>query len=90
MGMTMKTMIIEREVGRKGQVVIPKDIRKLLGLQEGNRKVLFEVEDNEVKLKRKNNSKKILQKFFTIARTKGKDLTLKDLKKIEEESYDLP
>ena len=83
-------MIIEREIGKKGQVVIPKDIRKLLGLQQGNNRIIFEIEDNEIKLKRKDSSKKILQKFFTIARTEGKDLTIKDLKKIEEESYDLP
>lgn len=88
--MTFDFMIMEREIGKKGQVVIPKDIRQLLGLEKENSKVIFEVEDNEVKLKRKDDPKKILQKFFTIARTRGKDLTLKDLKKIEEESYDIP
>jgi hypothetical protein len=30
-----------------------------------------------------------IEEFFTITRTEGKDLTLKDLKKIEDESYDL-
>jgi len=34
--------------------------------------------------------KKFLEEFFTIARTKGKDITLKEIRKIEDESYDLP
>ena len=84
-----------REIGEKGQVVIPKDIRDMLNLKRGS-KISFEVErtgDNlgEVKIMpEKESQDDNLKEFFMIARTKGKDLTLKDLKKIEEQSYDLP
>lgn len=80
-------MIIEREVGEKGQVVIPKDIRNLLGLHKGN-KVVFEIKNKEIKIKPKVSTKDFLEEFFNIARTE-KNITLKDIKKIEEEMYDL-
>lgn len=82
-------MIIRRTIGEKGQVVIPRDIRKLLGLREKSN-VIFEVLGSEVTIKPEQDTKKFLEEFFTIARTKSRDLTLKDLKKIKEESYDLP
>ena len=83
-------MEIIREIGEKGQVVIPKDIREMLRIKD-NDKIIFKVKESEVIIKRKDeNVDKFLEEFFTIARTKGKDLTLKDLKKIEDESYDLP
>ncbi len=81
-------MIIKRQLGEKGQVVIPKDIRDALGLREGG-EVIFEVVNNEVKIKKEEKIEEFLQEFFSIARLK-KNLTLVDLKKIEEESYDLP
>jgi len=81
-------MIITRQIGEKGQVVIPRDIRIMLNLQAGSN-VIFEVEKQEVRLKKKKDEKKILEEFFTIARN-GKDITLEDIKRIEEKSYDLP
>ncbi|MEK6878989.1 MAG: AbrB/MazE/SpoVT family DNA-binding domain-containing protein [Nanoarchaeota archaeon] len=80
-------MIIKREIGEKGQIVIPKDIRRHLGLNAGT-SVIFEVKDNEVIMK-KENPKEILEKFFTAIKKK-KNITLEELRKIEEESYDLP
>jgi antitoxin PrlF len=41
-------------VTRKGQVTIPADIRRALGIKEGD-KVAFVVEDNQVKLARKGS-----------------------------------
>ena len=81
-------MIIRREIGEKGQVVIPKDIREFLKLRSGSN-VIFEIEKDEVKLKPEEDINEFLEEFFTIARTKGKNLTLKDIRKLEEESYDL-
>lgn len=79
-------MIIKRLIGEKGQVVIPNDIRKMLNLQKGN-EVIFEVGNGEVKIK-KEYPQKFLDEFFSAAKT-GKNITLKDIKKIEDESYDL-
>jgi antitoxin PrlF len=42
------------KVTRKGQVTIPAEIRKALGIKEGD-KVAFVVEDNQVKLTRKGS-----------------------------------
>jgi antitoxin PrlF len=41
-------------VTRKGQVTIPAEIRKALGIKEGD-KVAFVLEDNQVKLTRKGS-----------------------------------
>jgi len=81
-------MIIKRPLGEKGQIVIPKDIRRMLGLQSGEN-VVFEVRSDDVRIKKEEDVKEFLKKFFSIARSE-RNLTLKDLKKIEEESYDLP
>jgi len=81
-------MIIKRPLGEKGQVVIPKDIREMLKIRSGEN-VVFEIENNEVKLKKEEDAKKFLEEFFTIIKKK-KNITLEELKKIEDESYDLP
>lgn len=77
-----------REIGEKGQVVIPVDIRHLLGLMPKQR-VVFEVQDTEVTIKQEQTPEEFLNDFLNVPKLK-KPLTLKDLKKIEEESYDLP
>lgn len=77
-----------REIGEKGQVVIPKDIRELLGVRP-KQKIVFEIENAEVKIKPEDNVDKFLKEFFKYKK-KGRSLTLKDLKKLEDESYDLP
>ncbi|MEK6896501.1 MAG: AbrB/MazE/SpoVT family DNA-binding domain-containing protein [Nanoarchaeota archaeon] len=81
-------MEIVREVGKKGQVVIPKDIRLLLGIRE-KQQIVFEVKNNEVRIKPQQNPKEWLKNFLKY-RKKGKELTLGELRRIEEESYDLP
>lgn len=81
-------MIVKRQLGEKGQVVIPRDIRQILGLRS-RENVVFEVRSNDVIIKKDEDVKDFLKKFFSIARSE-KNLTLKDLKMIEEESYDLP
>mgnify|MGYP001619428923 CR=1 len=81
-------MIIRRQLGEKGQVVIPKDIRDMLRLREGE-EVVFEVVNNEVKIKPEQDPEEFLEDFLNVPKPK-KNLTLKDLREIEEESYDLP
>ncbi len=56
-------MRIERELGVKGQVVIPKDIRKLLSLRQGQ-KVVFEVHNHEVVIKAEQDADAFLKDFF--------------------------
>ena len=83
-------MEIIRETNEKGQIVIPIDIRKMLKIKSRD-KIVFKIKDNEVIIKKKeNDAERILEEFFTIARTKNKNLSLKDLKSMEEESYELP
>jgi len=81
-------MIIKRSLTEKGQLVIPKDMREYLKWRN-KQEVVIELNNDSVVIK-KENSDDILEKFFTIARTKGKNITLEELKKIEDESYDLP
>ncbi len=73
-------MIIKREIGEKGQVVIPKDIREYLGLDIGVN-ILFEVRDNEVVLKKEENAEKFLDDFLNVPKIKKK-IDVKGLKKM--------
>lgn len=81
-------MKIIREIGKKGQVVIPKDIRKFLGLKEGQ-KVVFEAREEEVVIKPEQDPDEFLEEFFNIPKPK-KNITLKEIKKDLDEKYDLP
>lgn len=83
-------MEIVRQLKPKGIIVIPSDLRQQLNLNDYD-KLSFNKEGNKITIEKKQEDKmKFLEEFFTIARTKGKDITLKELKKIEDESYDLP
>ncbi len=81
-------MIIRREMGEKGQVVIPKDIRELLSLRARS-KVIFEIENNEVKLKPEKTAEEIVEDFLNVPKLKKK-LTTKQMKELLEEQYELP
>lgn len=81
-------MMIRRKIGEKGQVVIPVDVRKFLRLRNGE-DVVFEVVGNEVKM-RKENDLHVLEEMFDLAKDSRREITLEDLRKIEDESYDLP
>lgn len=78
-------MIIKREIGEKGQVVIPKDIREYLGLDVGAN-ITFEARDNEVVIKKEKNPVEIVEDFFNTPKIKKK-LSTKELKEIYEEQY---
>ena len=81
-------MRIEREIGEKGQVVIPKDIRKYLGLRKG-KKVVFEFRNKEVIIKPEQDPEEFLNDFLNVPKLK-KGLKIKDIKKTLEEQYELP
>ena len=79
-------MIIRREIGEKGQVVIPKDIREFLGLKERER-IVFEVKDNKVMLKKEQTPEEFLKDFLDVPNKKKRGST-KKLKEIYEEQYE--
>jgi len=81
-------MIIKRQIGEKGQVVIPKDIREYLKLKYGSN-LIFEIKGKEVTIKPEEEAKDFIKEFLK-HRKKGKSITLEEIKKIEDESYDLP
>ncbi|MBU1252695.1 MAG: AbrB/MazE/SpoVT family DNA-binding domain-containing protein [Nanoarchaeota archaeon] len=82
-------MIIKRPLGEKGQVVIPKNIRTLFNLRKGEN-IIFEVNDNNVTIKpeKKEDIKNFLDEFFNSV--SKENITLEDIRKAEDESYDLP
>ncbi len=78
-------MIIKREIGEKGQIVIPKDIREYLGLDFGVN-ITFEVKDNEVIIRKEKSPIEIVEDFFNIPKLKKK-VSIKEIKEKYEEEY---
>ncbi len=71
-------MIIKREISEKGQIVIPKDIREYLGLKE-REKVIFEIKNNEVVLKKEQTSEEFLKDFLDVPKLKRPKKTIKEM-----------
>lgn len=78
-------MIMKRQIGEKGQIVIPKDVRKMFKINSGTT-LTIEVEGDSIILKKEQDPEEFLKDFLDVPKPK-KNLTLKDLKKIEYESY---
>jgi AbrB family looped-hinge helix DNA binding protein len=78
-------MKIKREIGEKGQVVVPRDIRRHLGLEVGV-SVTFEVEGNQIIIRKEKDAIEIVKDFFDTPRLKGK-VSVSDLKAGYEEQY---
>lgn len=78
-------MIIKREIGEKGQVVIPKDLRNLLGLKKGG-KIIFEIKDKEIRIKSEQNPVEFVNDFLNVPKLK-KRLNQKEIKNIMLEQY---
>jgi len=71
-------MIIRREIGEKGQVVIPKDIREFLGLGI-KEDVVFEVRGNEVVLKKEQVAEEFLKDFLNVPKIKRGKKIIKEM-----------
>lgn len=80
-------MIIRRPIGEKGQVVIPKDIREMLGLRAGG-EVVFEITRDEIRIKKEQEPEEFLKDFLNVHRPK-KPLTTKDIKRELEERHEI-
>ncbi len=72
-------MSLIARVSRRYQVVIPKEIRKALGIKEGDR-VVFEIEGDEIRIRK-------LRNFLELEGSlKGKPLSPKEVRnRVEEE-----
>ncbi len=76
--------MIEKKVLKKGQVVIPKDIRDLLGLHEGD-KVKIDLEGDTIKIKKE---KKVSSKLQDIAEKHDKELSVGEIKEQLKRRYE--
>ena len=78
-------MEIERTISKKGQIVIPKDVRDYLGLKSGS-EVVFVVKGNVVVLKPRIPPRKFVEEFTNVGK-KLKKLDMKRIKKTLEMEY---
>ena len=81
-------MHIKREVGEKGQVVIPKDVREFLNIKPGSR-VVFEVREGEAVIKPEKTGKEFVEYFCKTSKKLKKSPTIKELKKMIDEQYEI-
>ncbi len=81
-------MQMKREVGEKGQIVLPKDIREYLNIKPGS-KVSFEIKGGDVVIKPLKTGKEFVEYFCTTSKKLKKPLTIKEIKKTLEGQYDL-
>ncbi|MBI4174374.1 MAG: AbrB/MazE/SpoVT family DNA-binding domain-containing protein [Candidatus Aenigmarchaeota archaeon] len=80
-------MLMRRNVGEKGQVVLPKDVRDYLGIKPGS-EVVFELRDREIVIKPRQSGKEFLEDFLNVPKLK-KPVTAREIKKTTEEQYEL-
>jgi len=67
---------MKRPIGEKGQVVIPRDIRKLLNLKS---EVIFEVKENSVIMKAEQTPEDFLKDFLDVPKVKRSSKTIKEM-----------
>ncbi len=64
-------MIVRRRVGPRGQVVIPKDLRRHLGVEPGSQ-VIFEVRGEEVVMKPGKAPENAVEEYVSVITSKLK------------------
>ncbi len=80
-------MIIKRELGEKGQVVIPKDIREMLKLKKGE-KIIFEIEEDEILIKKEQDPEEFLRDFLNVPGKLKRIPKIREIKKTILEQYE--
>jgi AbrB family looped-hinge helix DNA binding protein len=73
-------MAFRREVGQKGQVVIPVDIRRMLGIKSGEY-IVFELSGSSATIKAEQMPEKAIEEFVNVPKLKKK-LSAKELKEV--------
>lgn len=73
---------IHTTLTRKGQVTVPAEIRRALGLKEGD-KVLFTMEDGTVQLARTGS---VVERTAGMLKHRGRTLTERELKESAEQA----
>lgn len=76
-------MIIKRKLGPKGQIVLPKDIRDMLGVKPGE-DILIEVINDEIKIRSPIKNEEFLSNFYNVPKKLNKKV---DIEKIIDEEY---
>jgi AbrB family looped-hinge helix DNA binding protein len=71
-------MIFQRKIGTKGQVVIPKDIRDMMGLSAGST-VIFEIKNGEIKIRKETPPSEFLEEFLQTPKKFSKKKNIKKL-----------
>ena len=80
-------MIFKREIGRKGQVVIPVDVRRLLGVKSGQ-EIMFDVRGESVAIVPAQNPERAVDDFLNTPKLKKK-LSPKQLKEVIMSQYEI-
>jgi AbrB family looped-hinge helix DNA binding protein len=82
-------MELERTISTKGQIVVPKDVRDQLGLKPGS-EIVFEINGDTAVIRAKTKSKDFVEEFAAITPKKLKTISVREIKSILDEQYDLP
>lgn len=81
-------MEIERTVSEKGQVVIPKDVRKKLGIKSGS-DIVFEIEGDKIIIKKKMSPTEFVEDFGRVPKRLKKAISAKEIRRILDEEYEI-
>ena len=76
--------MITKNVLAKGQIVIPKTIRDLMGINVGD-EIVMDVDDKKIILTKKESVKNI---FSEVSKRKLKNISMKEIKKELETRYE--
>ena len=76
--------MIEKKVLKKGQIVIPKDIRDLLGIHEGD-KVRINIDKNNIIISKEGS---ISEKLKSMAKKHDSELSVEEIKENLKKRYE--